>query len=465
MTSSRLPLARTFPVRRVAALGEPARAWLVLILVWVFLEFGRPPNPLKLPLVISVTSILGWLVRRNKVWRPQSWGFLVFIGAMVISGLTAANAFSAFGTTRDMVIRLLLIGVPAMSLITSVDRIRSVVISILIAGLYVGGWAISHGGMGPSAASGGQDENYVAALMGMAIPFAYFSLFVEKKISVKVVLIGLLLIFAAAIALGRNPSRGGFVGLVAVTLYCLARSPKKVAGFTVVGIGAVVMSIVAGPKFWTEIGTTTDYQSGTADMRIEIWKMGLRMWQAHPAFGVGPGNFRWVIGDYQSAEQLEKFGRSLGGSIIAHSLPVELLAELGLAGALTLAWLIWRTWRDLGKVRNKALEVTRTSPEDLEMTRLRCYSDAMRGSMLAVLVNGLFLSLLHYSHIWFLIAVGSVFPIVLSTRLLNESPADPDCRVPVRASRSGLRTPIARPRVPRSPVAIPMEGSTGAILE
>lgn len=465
MTSSPPPPIRTVSTRRVPTLGEPARVWLVLILVWVFLEFGRPPNPLKLPLIISVLSALGWLLRGQKVWRPQSLGFTVFIGAMVISGLTAANSFSAFGTTRDMVIRLFLIGIPLMSLITSVDRVRWFVISLLIAALYVGGWAVSHGGMGPSAASGGQDENYVAALMGMAIPFAYFSLFVEKKTSVKVVLIGLLLIFAAAIALGRNPSRGGFVGLVAVTLYCLARSPKKVAGFTVVGIGAVVMSIVAGPKFWTEISTTTDYQSGTADMRIEIWKMGLRMWQAHPAFGVGGGNFRWVIGDYQSAEQLEKFGRNLGGSIIAHSLPVELLAELGLAGALTLGWLIWRTWRDLGRVRNKALELSKVAPEDLDMKRLRCYSDAIRASMLAVLVNGLFLSLLHYSHIWILIAVGSVLPIVLSSRLRNGGPPDPAGRVPVRASRSGFRTPITQPRVPRSPVAVPMEGAVGPILE
>ncbi len=96
----------------------------------------------------------------------------------------------------------------------------------------------------------------------------------------------------------------------------------------------IALALLAGPVFWTEIKTTTDYQTGTGDVRLEIWKTGLRMWEANPLFGVGAGNFRWVIQDYQSAEQFAKFGRSLGGSIIAHSLWVEMLAEVGALGAL-----------------------------------------------------------------------------------------------------------------------------------
>jgi O-antigen ligase len=433
--------------------AEPARLWLVLLLVWVFLEFGRPPNPLKLPFIISIVSVVAWLGRTEKQWRPQSWGMVAFIGGMVFSGLTAANSFAAYATTKDMVIRLFCICFPLMSLLTSVDRLRWFVVSLLITAVYVGGWAVTHGGVGPSAFSGGQDENYVAAFVGMAVPFAYFSLFVERQLSIKIGLITLLLICVAAIAVGENPSRGGFLGLVAVTLYCLARSPRKrkIAGFVVMGVAAAVMVIVAGPKFWGEIGSTTDIHSGTADVRIEIWKMGLRMWQAHPISGVGGGNFRWVIEDYQTVEQFEKFGRGMGGSIIAHSLPVELLAELGLIGALTLGYLLWRTWKDLGTVRNRVLALSASGPVYIGLKRLQCYADATRASILAVFVNGVFLSLLHYSHIWVLIAIGSVFPLELARLHACEQPSATSRVSSVRSPRSTLFSRPGAARVSRSP--------------
>ncbi len=201
-------------------------------------------------------------------------------------------------------------------------------------------------------------------------------------------------------------------------MYCLARSPRKGQGFTVVAIAAIALVIVAGPGFWNEIGTSADYQSGTADVRIEIWKTGLRMWRANPLLGVGPGNFRWVFDAFQSEAQFDKFGRSLGGSIIAHSLPIELVAELGLAGLILLAFLVVRTWRDLGKVRDDALSAK--TPEALE---LRCYADATRGAILALLANGVFLSLLYYSHIWLLLAMGAALPFVARRVLTTSSPA------------------------------------------
>ena len=139
------------------------------------------------------------------------------------------------------------------------------------------------------------------------------------------------------------------------------------------------------------------------------------MWEANPFFGVGAGNFRWVIADYQTPEQFEKFGRSLGGSIIAHSLPVELAAELGLAGLIATAALVWVTWRGLGKVRN-AIPARSQNPD---LAQVRCYADAIRCAILAVLVNGVFLSLLYYPHLWLLLAVGSAVPFVHRRILAN----------------------------------------------
>jgi hypothetical protein len=113
-----------------------------------------------------------------------------------------------------------------------------------------------------------------------------------------------------------------------------------------------------------------------------------------------------MTGAYQSADQLEKFDRSLGGSIIAHSLPVELLAELGTAGVAVVTALLWITWRRLREVRRGgAGRATPTAGPGADP--LACYADAVIASTIACLVTGAFLSLLYFPYLWLLISLGS----------------------------------------------------------
>lgn len=404
-----IPLGRQRGQAIGSALAGAGRLGLLypLLLVWLFFEFGRPPNPFKIPLAISLVSVIAWLLRSQKQWTSYTRWWFVVLGAAALGVPFAPNTYAAFWSTRDMAVLFLSICLPLQSLVTSVRRVRLWLFVFLAIALYVGGWAATHGGYGPSGADGGQDENYVAALMCLAVVVAYFSLFAESGRIARIVLAAVSVVFVAAIALGANPSRGGFIGLCAVALYCLARSPKKLVGISVFAVIAIALVAFAGPAFWTEIGTSTDASSGTGDARIEFWKAGFRMWQANPILGVGAGNFRWVIGDYQTAEQVAKFGRSLAGSVIAHSLWVEALAELGLLGVLATAVLVCRTWRDLGRIRDDAMRQTGGPSPDPELVRFRCYADALRGGILAILVNGLFLSLFYYSHLWLLLALGA----------------------------------------------------------
>src|SRR5207302_4902709 len=99
--------------------------------------------------------------------------FLAFVVVMAVGVPLAANGYAAFWATYGMAVLLLSICAPLPSLVTSVRRIKLWSYAFLAVALYVGGWASLHGGYGPSAAGGGQDENYIAAMMGMAIPLAY----------------------------------------------------------------------------------------------------------------------------------------------------------------------------------------------------------------------------------------------------------------------------------------------------
>lgn len=437
-----LPVGTHSPPARFAASppGERLGIPFVLLLIWVCFEFGRPPQPFGIPLLISIALCILWIFRKDKQWSRQSIWWLVLLGVMVLSVPFVTNTYSAYMTTKGMAILILCICLPLQSMVVSVKHVRVFVYTFLLVTAFVGGWAAFHGGYGPSGASGSQDENYVAALMGMAVPFAYFSLFSEKRFLPRILLGGAIVVYMSAVALGANPSRGGFIGLCAVGLYCISRSPRKLLGLGLLGLMGVSLLVIAGPAFWAEIGTSTDFQSGTGDVRFEIWKAGLRMWEANPIFGVGPGNFRWVIGDYQTAAQFAKFGRSLGGSIIAHSLFVEMIAELGIVGLLAAAMLVWRTWTDLGKVRD-AIPTQITSGPITESTQLRNFADAIRASILAILVNGIFLSLFYYSHLWLLVALGIAVPFVYR-RLHGAGPGGVAAR-----PLSGRLTPSRKGRV------------------
>jgi O-antigen ligase len=418
--------AATAPLDRARRVGGPLASreglgfFFSLLLVYLLFEYGRPSNPMGIPMLISVLSLGGWLVRRDKRWSSQITGFLVFVVVMALEIPMAVNTYSAFWTTYGMAVSLLCICAPLPSLVTSVRRIRVWAYTFLAVAVYVGGYALLHEGYGPSGSAGGQDENYVAAMMGMAIPFAYFSFFAETRRVGKVLLALSIVVFCGAIVVGRDASRGGFLGVCAVVLYCLARSPRKLVGFSVVAVMGLTVMVIAGPAYWQQIATIGDVHEGTTDMRIEVWKIGMRMFQAYPVFGVGPGNFPWMVGEYQSPEQLNKYGRNLGGSIVAHSLFVELLAELGIAGAVVLVGLLWRTWRDLRQVQRGGSGPPGTLTVGGDLDRLRCYADAVIASILACLVAGAFLSLLYYSYLWLLIALGSAITQVFRSQVATQ---------------------------------------------
>lgn len=394
-----------------------------LLLVWLWIEFARPSNSFKIPMLISLISFAAYLVRPNKQWTAQGWAFLVLIagaGAMVP---LAANNYWAYQGAFGFVVLFLAICLPLQSLLTSVRRLQLWVGTLLAVITYVAGYAAMNGGYGPSGASGAQDENYVAAFIGMTLPFAYFGAFIDKRWSRRALLLGIIAIFMAAMVAQQNPSRGGFLGLVAVVLYCLWRSPKRLVGFGVVGLIAVVMGLLAGPAYWEEISTSTDYSSGTADIRLEFWKIGFRMFQAFPVLGVGPWNYRWVADTYLTAEQMVKFGRPVNGTMVAHSTVVELFAELGIVGVLAVAFLAWWTWVQLSRVQRATSNLGTASPVARDLTALGLYADAVKASLIALFVNGVFLSFLYSSSIWLIFAVGGAIPHIYRRRIASLQPA------------------------------------------
>lgn len=421
--------------RAFAGAGQRLGAPTVLLLVWLLFEFGRPAQAFKIPVIISFISFLLWIGRGNKQWASHSWAYLSLLAGMAVMVPLAANSYWAYMGTFAMTMLFLGVVWPLQSLLTDVRRVRLWSMVFLGISTYVALWAVFHQGYGPSGAGGAQDENYVAALIGMATPFAYFSLFMTKRTSIRLGLIGIFLIFCGAMVVQLDVSRGGFLGLATVFLYCLWRSPRRLLGFVTIGVVGAGAALLAGDAYWAEIGKTTDYTSGTGDMRLEIWAMGVRMWQANPLLGVGAGNFRWVLDDYSSAVQMLKFDRGLSGTIVAHSSHVEMLSETGLVGTLSFIVLLGGTWIGLGRVIRDSMRHRKGGPVVRSLAALGLYAEAVRASMLALLVNGVFLSIFYFSHMWLLFAVGTAIPFAYQ----RQQRALGMPTVPARRSRSSPR--------------------------
>jgi O-antigen ligase len=357
--------------------------YVALLLAYPLFEYGRPENPMRIPMLFSGILFAAWLWHPNKKWHAQIGYLFGLILVMCTGILMAANTPAAVWHTYGLLATLVGTCIPLMYFVDSVRRITAFVHALLLAFLYVALYAIFHNGVGP----GWQDENYAAAAMSMAIPFAYFSIFTATRTITKVLYAVLAGIFIVAVV--ASFSRGGFLGLGAALLYCWLRSPKGRSSYLIPSALAVTLVFAATPAYWTEMESITDMGEATIQYRFDLWQIAYRMFEDYPLTGVGPGNFVWNAGDYQSPT----------ATSVTHSLYFELLAEVGLAGFCLFLAILRRNRLDLQVVA----DVTRDAQGDLR--RLGYYERAIAGSFVGVLVSGASVSLLYYSHVWILTAM------------------------------------------------------------
>jgi O-antigen ligase len=128
-------------------------------------------------------------------------------------------------------------------------------------------------------------------------------------------LLGLAVALFAAPFLVRRGSRAGVAALVALA----------------VGLGAASFFTIV-PQ--TVVQRVTTVQAGGSG-RLDIWRMGWRMVQAHPLTGVGAGNFSISTIDYLLRPGVtQRAIYIVDQPKVAHNIYLEVLAEFGAPGLL-----------------------------------------------------------------------------------------------------------------------------------
>ena len=145
-----------------------------------------------------------------------------------------------------------------------------------------------------------------------------------------------------------SQTRGAYLGLIAgvlTMLYFSGPYRKKMAAFAalMLCIAALLMATNAGMRgrLLVMSGKKTSELTGNTpsvaiNTRLELWKLGLKMFKAHPIVGIGPDNVKPVFTRFQPVQiGIEKTWGSL------HSLYLHQAAERGLLGLGALLFLFW----------------------------------------------------------------------------------------------------------------------------
>jgi O-antigen ligase len=195
-------------------------------------------------------------------------------------------------------------------------------------------------------------------------------------------------------------SRGGFVGLSVVMLVVALRSSHRVRDLSILG------ALVAGFTLFSPVSPLQrilrpGYGDNLAkDSRLVVWKAGIKMVKENPLTGVGLGNFRAVVLDY------EEPGENI--RLMAHNTYIELAAEMGIPVLLLFITMLLAGCRSLENVRQRARQSGQNG--------LRLCAQGMQAGLLGYAVAAAFLPGEYQKLLWLMIFLTMRMPGLVRRR-------------------------------------------------
>lgn len=251
------------------------------------------------------------------------------------------------------------------------------------------GWHTVNGPGGPGDTF--YDHNDFAMVMAMTIPLLWFVRRFAKNRLVEGLFLAIIPFAAHGVIV--TYSRGGFLGLGLVLLFCAMRERNRWLGRLLIAGGISFFIMFTGDEYRTRVGSIVEFDSdSSAQSRFGAWQAGQAMVVDNPVFGVGLKQYLRAFSYYSSK-----------GEFVAHSSWVQLAAECGLPALACWAGLMVATVRCL----RKSLRRAKTLPPELA-DRIVALSNGIGGALIAYFVCGLFLSAEDLEFFYFLVAMALI---------------------------------------------------------
>lgn len=276
------------------------------------------------------------------------------------------------------------------------------------------------------------DPNENALLFVLAVPFVFWQMMASRGL--KKILMGCLL---SLLVLGivETESRGGFLGLVAVTLVSVYQYKRatnthivnvKIAASIALILG--VLYFAGGQQYTNRISTIfnteSNYNYTASSGRLTIWRQGFELMLDNPFLGVGIDAFESALG--------RTFRMDEGQWQAAHNSFLQVGTELGFPGLIAFCFIIVNTMAHLKKAASAQAVPKTVAGEDpqkkpkrtLDLVTVTAYS--LIGSWTGFIVSGSLLSVAYGNLIFFLMGTSWAFINVVSAPQERKEPVLPE---------------------------------------
>jgi O-antigen ligase len=342
MTGNGVPaavLGIRFSEGRTSVTGAPASYWLLLaflFLLYANLPMIYPPldavRPAKIVAGAAIVMLLAeTLFGQTQLELPWPEGYLLlgFLIAAALSCLTALWPKHAVEAVSDL-IKMALVYFFIVNSATTVRRLRGVMWTIVIGGLFPAAGALKNylsGDMvdGRAAWIGiFGNPNELAYSLIILVPIAAF-LAAGLSWMPRLALLGIIGVYLAAIFISF--SRGGLVGLAAVAVLIGWR--KRNIYLQVVLVAAMIGGLMFASRHWSRSENFSNLQTDNSfRQRLATSRVGLAIFADHPLLGVGLGCsvVAWPL--YAPKDLYSR------GALVTHNTAIQPLAETGIPGFL-----------------------------------------------------------------------------------------------------------------------------------
>ena len=419
------PLAETPRSATAQVEDAPDKAFTAL-LVFTAVLFLRPQDlipPLTMLHLAELSAAAGLIAlfagrlsRREPLTRmtPEFIGVLAFGFLILATAPFSLWIGGSVGVFTDLYVKVILVYLLAVNVISSPQRLQRLtwVLVLAVAFIafravldYVRGVNLTGHGTRVKGSVGGimGNPNDLALNMVVFLPFAIIAAAFPGTVLRRIIAAGCAVFMLGAIV--ASGSRGGFLGLVVMLLVLGVLMIRHRPGYVVAAVllGMCALPLVPG-SYWYRIASITDDSkddTGSRDARETLMRESLQAYVENPIVGVGAGEFK----DWNNDTREQAWHES-------HNVWLQVAAELGTAGLLVFAFVVFRAFlavvqtRRLLRVRRRRRDVgPALTPAD--RTTLEAHSVAIAASLAGWFVCAFFASVAYNWTFYYLLALAA----------------------------------------------------------
>lgn len=348
---------------------------------------------------LAVATLIGsmrYATRIPQVFKlPAVRWFLLLQIPLALSAIFSEGPFLA--PDRYFIFEKITVMVLLVPLLVQTQRdVRDFLITLALCELFLGfrfgTFGIVHGGVLLVQAYGGlYDNNQLALAIVILIPSCWYCRYLVPQRWAKLGLLGILVSSMAAVIMTN--SRGCSLALGVTVLWVVYHSKHKVAVLVLLALAVGPGLYLARNQYLKRMETIdmTNAQAASSG-RIELWKMAISVWKAHPVLGVGLGgrNFAALSTQYLGEANVH----------VAHNSYLQMAADSGTFALLIYCTLIFSPIIGLQKA------IRKMAGRDLVTLAIPM---ALEASLIAFAVGSTFYTENLYDLPYFLIMAAAVW--------------------------------------------------------